>query len=252
MSRDKIVDKSAKSCNHVYKAGDRVRVIGNRANHKIPIGTTVKLEKINTYGKEPYWYTDYSETGGSVYPDDIEPVESSKGEEYNIPEGYQWKSINGYSYVRKIGYSDAELIEKGWLMPLQEKEALSLSGSNVPFKEVYFDVKAIKDETNQQTKGDLNMSNTNRKSVVVNLIDRDSALDDKYSLVASFGTFTTSKSSEALIRSIIMDPKNQVAELIEQHNEVRSKQVNKEVLLRTGNKVMLEPVEESDLYWEIQ
>lgn len=97
------------------------------------------------------------------------------------------------------------------------------------------------------------MSNvTSRKTVTVNLIDRDAALDEKYSVVANFGQFTTSKSPEALIRSIIIDPKNKVAELIAQHNAERVKQTNNEILNRTGNKVTLEPVEESDLYWEIQ
>lgn len=104
---------------------------------------------------------------------------------------------------------------------------------------------------NQQE--EVNMSNnTQRKTVTVNLIDRDSALDEKFALVATFGEFTTSKSPEALIRSIIIDPKNKVAELITQHNEVRVKQTNKEVLERTGNKVTLEAVEESDLHWEIR
>lgn len=103
------------------------------------------------------------------------------------------------------------------------------------------------------TVGDTNMStNTQRKTVTVNLIDRDSALDEKFALVATFGEFTTSKSPEALIRSIIIDPKNKVGELIAQHNEVRVKQTNKEIMERTGNKVTLEPVEESDLYWEIR
>jgi hypothetical protein len=104
---------------------------------------------------------------------------------------------------------------------------------------------------NQQE--EVNMSTNNqRKTVTVNLIDRDSALDEKFALVATFGEFTTSKSSEALIRSIIIDPKNKVAELIAQHNEVRVKQTNKEIKERTGNKVTLEAVEESDLHWEIR
>jgi hypothetical protein len=104
---------------------------------------------------------------------------------------------------------------------------------------------------NQQE--EVNMSNnTQRKTVTVNLIDRDSALDEKFALVATFGEFTTSKSPEALIRSIIIDPKNKVAELIAQHNEVRVKQTNKEIMERTGNKVTLEAVEESDLHWEIR
>lgn len=95
-------------------------------------------------------------------------------------------------------------------------------------------------------------TNNQRKTVTVNLIDRDSALDEKFALVATFGEFTTSKSSEALIRSIIIDPKNKVAELIAQHNEERVKQTNKGIMERTGNKVTLEAVEESDLYWEIR
>lgn len=103
------------------------------------------------------------------------------------------------------------------------------------------------------TKEEVNMStNTQRKTVTVNLIDRDSALDEKFALVATFGEFTTSKSPEALIRSIIIDPKNNVAKLIAQHNEVRVTQTNKEIMERTGNKVTLEPVEESDLHWEIR
>jgi len=113
------------------------------------------------------------------------------------------------------------------------------------------DVNAVIKHFNQQE--EVNMSTNNqRKTVTVNLIDRDSALDEKFALVATFGEFTTSKSNEALIRSIIIDPKNKVAELIAQHNEVRVKQTNKEIMERTGNKVTLEPVEESDLYWEIR
>jgi hypothetical protein len=113
------------------------------------------------------------------------------------------------------------------------------------------DVNSVIKHFNQQEETTMS-NNTQRKTVTVNLIDRDSALDEKFALVATFGEFTTSKSSEALIRSIIIDPKNKVAELIAQHNEVRVKQTNKEIMERTGNKVTLEPVEESDLHWEIR
>jgi len=113
------------------------------------------------------------------------------------------------------------------------------------------DVNSVIKHFNQQEETIMS-TNTQRKTVTVNLIDRDSALDEKFALVATFGEFTTSKSPEALIRSIIIDPKNDVAKLIAEHNEVRVKQTNKEIMERTGNKVTLEAIEESDLHWEIR
>jgi len=144
-----------------------------------------------------------------------------------LPEEYEW-------IERQYGCNYAQYLDSGWTLETLQKEKL------------------IKRKTTIKQQEEVNMNNTARKTVTVNLIDRDSALDDKHALVAAFGEFTTTKSGEALIRSIIMEPDNQVAAAIAEHNKVRVAQVNREILNRTGNKVMLEPVEESDLFWEIQ
>lgn len=267
MSRQEIVNKSGTSSADKFKVGDVVeRIEEEHLGMKVgDRGTIIELVSGDSIRLREYEGTHATEffkliTGSVINSNEIEigdTVKRTRGDNYGIKQGENFVVVDiEYPYVianrgngnRKHDPINLTIVRKG-KEPMKVPEETTWDFKNL------LDVcskQTASTEANINSKGDLNMTqNVQRKTVTVNLIDRDASLDEKHSLVATFGQFMTSKSNEALIRSIIMEPKNEVAKLIEQHNEVRTKQINKEILQRTGNKVHLEPVEESDLYWEI-
>lgn len=93
------------------------------------------------------------------------------------------------------------------------------------------------------------MTNANRTLVSVSLIDQDAGLDAAKSLVKSFGQFILEGSEENLKQEILMS--NNVESVLRAHNIVREKETDLDILKRTGNKVMLQPVKIGDLTWVI-
>lgn len=93
------------------------------------------------------------------------------------------------------------------------------------------------------------MTNANRTLVAVSLIDQDAGLDVTKSLVKSFGQRMLEGSEENLKQEILMS--ENVESVLRAHNLVREKEVDLDILKRTGNKVMLQPVKIGDLTWVI-
>jgi len=234
MSRSEIVNKSTTKDSPKFKVGDRVKIKknsrfyeGTRNNPKDILGRIAFFSK----GVNLNIRVDWDNGGSEDYSEnDLELAETKLDNQEEkvdtITAHNKWLEDVAAGRTGDVYMRDA-----GWV----SHEKIQATISNL---------------INQQE--EINMTQvTTRKTVTVNLIDRDSALDEKYSLVAAFGEFVTSKSTEALIRSIMIDPENDVAGCIAAHNELRIDQVDRDILKRTGNKVMLEPIEESDLYWEI-
>jgi hypothetical protein len=106
------------------------------------------------------------------------------------------------------------------------------------------------EETNQQIKGDLNMSNTQRRVVNVVLIDPDQGLPVEHSQVHDFGQIVTEDDDATTIQELIMT--GDVQAKLDIHNKVRSEQIDLDILRRTGNEVKLQPVKLKNLKWIIK
>lgn len=88
-----------------------------------------------------------------------------------------------------------------------------------------------------------------RKLVTVSLLDNDPGLDDKESLVALFENVITNGDQGSLIHEIIMN--HDIKGLLEEHNDRRVNQLDKDIRKRTGHEVPLLPVELKDLTWVV-
>lgn len=93
-------------------------------------------------------------------------------------------------------------------------------------------------------------STTQRRVVNVELIDEDSGLDVQHSLVHDFGRVVTEDSDSVTIQELIMN--TDVKGILEKHNNTRAKQVDKDILHRTGKKNYLQPVKLKNLRWIIK
>lgn len=96
-----------------------------------------------------------------------------------------------------------------------------------------------------------NMAKTTRNLVRVVLIDQDAGLDVAKSLVKDFGTFVSEGSESELINEILMDTKHNVESVLRGHNAARAKEVDLDILQRTGNEVKLREVKLKDLTWKV-
>lgn len=257
MSRSEIVNKSTTkdspsvTAEPKYKVGDEVRILRDTNRSGLSFGDIVKITGRRCYNDVVGKYYYPTNRGKNVREDDVELVEPKLDKQEDKVDTHQTR----YGVLKELGCvlgSGNLMSSNNFCVGFDRKSNYNAVDVRlfIDGEEINPNGSSISNSINQQE--EINMTQvTTRKTVTVNLIDRDSALDEKYSLVAAFGEFVTSKSTEALIRSIMIDPENDVAGCIAIHNEVRVTQIDKDILKRTGNKVMLEPIEESDLYWEI-
>lgn len=235
MSRDKIVDKSKESVVN-YKPGDRVKIIGNSNCHSYEIGSNVVLRTrhYNSVSDKYYWSTMDDRT--YVREDDMEPY--SESYTVRMEESVE-QSINRVLESIKIEpYSDPCSVTINLCNAVKKVE---ISGT------IAYDI--VK-ETNQQSKGDLNMTATQRRVVNVVLIDPDQGLPVEYSQVHDFGQIVTEDDDATTIQELIMT--GDVQAKLDIHNKVRSEQIDLDILRRTGNEVKLQPVKLKNLKWIIK
>ena len=87
--------------------------------------------------------------------------------------------------------------------------------------------------------------------VTVSIVDNSPGLkNDEDRLVATYKDIATTKSDEQVKMEILMN--KGVAQKLKTHNEKRESLVDEDVLNRTGNEVMLRPVELHDLDWIVK
>jgi hypothetical protein len=103
---------------------------------------------------------------------------------------------------------------------------------------------------NLNLKEENNMQHTQRRTVEVELFDDDKGLPVEMALVAGFEDVVTEEDDDATIREVLMT--QDINKALEDHNALRSEQVNEEILARTGNEVMLRPVKLKDLRWKVK
>jgi hypothetical protein len=99
--------------------------------------------------------------------------------------------------------------------------------------------------------GTANMAKVARSLVHVSLIDQDAGLDVSKSLVKDFGTMVMEGSQSELIQEILMDTKHNVESALRGHNAMRVKEVDLDILQRTGNSAKLREVKLKDLTWSV-
>jgi hypothetical protein len=90
----------------------------------------------------------------------------------------------------------------------------------------------------------------NRRVVNVQLMDDDKGLDINAALVNDFGDVVTEDNDEITIQQLIMD--TDMRDILEMHNNVRTEQVDLDILQRTGQVVNLRPVKLKQLRWIIK
>lgn len=100
-----------------------------------------------------------------------------------------------------------------------------------------------------QEAGTSAMSNTARSIVHVVLIDQDAGLDPTKALVKDFGQHVLQGSQEDLKMELVMN--NNMESILNAHNIVRSKEIDLDILNRTGNEVKLLPRKLGELTWKI-
>lgn len=102
--------------------------------------------------------------------------------------------------------------------------------------------------SNQET-GINAMANTARSIVHVVLIDQDAGLDPSKAMVKDFGQHILQGSLEDLKMEMVMN--NNMESILNAHNIVRSKEIDLDILGRTGNEVQLLPRKLGELTWKI-
>lgn len=131
-----------------------------------------------------------------------------------------------------------------------EKEDIIIQNTLDNIKE--FDIlNTVKEETEEMREETEAMSNTiTRRIVRIELIDNDRALEPEHSLVALFEDVVTDSDNNTTIQEVMIgcDMKS----IIESHNQVRTSQVDLEILKRTGNRVNLQPIKLKDLTWIVK
>lgn len=91
---------------------------------------------------------------------------------------------------------------------------------------------------------------TERRLLTVILVDGDINLPVENSLVFKFDDVLTEETDQVTIQQLMVD--EDIKTILEAHNKVRVKVVNKTILERTGSKVNLLPVTIKDLCWKIK
>lgn len=239
-----------------YKAGDKVRIIGNGNNHAYNIGDIVTLKVRNENKIKGYFYWDTREIGNisCVKECDMELVIEKQDRvsvEYKVPDGYIWSGKdNTYYNYRNAGWTDEQLIETWRVLPIKPKENPIWTGMDLSRSTSLAEVELAlnKQSSNINQQEEVNMSNA-RKVVNIKLLDNDQGLPVEYSLVAEFNGVVTEDDNETTIRQILMD--EDVAGMVAQHNEIREGEIDRDILRRTGNKVTLQAVKLKQLTWVV-
>lgn len=154
---------------------------------------------------------------------------------------YYWSTRNGRTHVREDDIEPCDEYYSVTTNLCSAVKKVEISGT--------IDYDIVK-ETNQQSKGDLNMSNTQRRVVNVVLIDPDQGLPVEHSQVHDFGQIVTEDDDATTIQELIMT--GDVQAKLDIHNKVRSEQTDLDILRRTGNEVKLQPVKLKNLKWIIK
>lgn len=150
---------------------------------------------------------------------------------------YYWSTIDGKTYVRE---DDMEPYDESYSVRMELSVEQSINRV----------LESIKIETNQQSKGDLNMTASQRRVVNVVLIDPDQGLPVEHSQVHDFGQIVTEDDDATTIQELIMT--GDVQAKLDIHNKVRSEQTDLDILRRTGKEVKLQPVKLKNLKWIIK
>lgn len=100
-----------------------------------------------------------------------------------------------------------------------------------------------------QEAGISTMANTQRSIVKVVLIDQDAGLDPSKAMVKDFGQHVLQGTQEDLKMELVMN--NNMESILNAHNIVRSKEIDLDILGRTGNEVKLLPRKLGELTWKI-
>jgi hypothetical protein len=176
-------------------------------------------------------------------------------------DGYKVVAISGDSISLDDTYGGAVNYPRNLLKivkkkALQEKETsvkcnpedavLTIFGKVcIPMNEKDLVFTTIKPQNDLKQQEESNMAN--RKVVSVKLLDNDSGLDVADSLVYDFGNIVTEDDQATTITQLAVD--YNIAEIIDQHNLVRSGIVDKDILKRTGLEVFLQPIKLKNLTW---
>lgn len=162
-------------------------------------------------------------------------------------------NINGRVRIEEVDTSDRNL-------PIKAENA-RIDGDRW-FSETYygnrwvvvpraiFEIEVTENQTQKQPiSGEKPMANT-RRTVRIELIDNDAGLDVQNALVAAYDNIMTEDDDATTIQELIMT--KDIARKLREHNERRASQVDLDVLKRTGNEVMLQPVKLKDLTWVVK
>ena len=93
---------------------------------------------------------------------------------------------------------------------------------------------------------------TNRRTVSIVMYDDSKGIKDEVANVYSTELVTSESSNERIIQQLLFNESVDINQAVDDHNEYRVEQVDLDILQRTGNQVMLRPLEFKDLRWEIK
>lgn len=162
-------------------------------------------------------------------------------------------NVNGRVRIEEIDTNDPQLPIKAenarvagdrWFSAMHYKDRW------VVVPRAIFEIEVTENQTQKQPiSGEKPMANT-RRTVRIELIDNDAGLDVQHSLVAAYDNIMTEDDDATTIQELIMT--KDIARKLREHNERRATQIDLDVLKRTGNEVMLQPVKLKDLTWVVK
>jgi hypothetical protein len=162
-------------------------------------------------------------SNGRVRIDEVDTNDS------HLPIKAENARVNGDRWFNQCWYGEKWVVVPRAIFEIEEKE----------------DTVETQPQTNS---GDTPMAN--RRTVRIELIDNDAGLDVEHALVAAYDNIMTEDDDATTIQELIMN--RDIARKLREHNERRGQQVDLDVLKRTGNSVMLQPVKLKDLTWVIK
>lgn len=135
-----------------------------------------------------------------------------------------------------------------WLETERYRKDWVIVQSNI-FDEKETPAEKQKETTEIKKENEMTTQNT-RRTVRIELFDNDKGLDVQHSLVASYPNVLTEDTDAVTIQEIIMS--KDIAGKLRKHNEIRTAQVDLDILKRTGNAVNLQPVKLKNLTWVVK
>jgi hypothetical protein len=221
-----------------FKAGDKVRVVGNRNTHRRKIGDICYLVAQNGFGgtwksstiKDGSW-----EESCHMHEKDIELVVDKEDK----------KEDNGCT----VRNTTTTTVVKG--RPAGENnlcpEIIYDEGS--PILAVFNDWKLK--QINDLTKQEETTMQTPRKVFNFKLIDSDPALPVDQALVHDFGDVVVEDDIETVKQQLLGD--NDLKAILAKHNKKRTENVNLTIQQNTGNTVKLLPLTKiKELTWSVK